>query len=407
MRKVVVRKALGRLACLPSAAAIAASLVFGSMLLQVPVVRAASAADADAREVTRLINVARAAAGKHVLNVDVFLTSIASDGPIPCPDDPNKTISGRAQDFAAYGQMSHQLRLCDTAGYALSDTHFVSTLQTAWGYGAVGEILLVNGGYGQGEFLYTFDGVSTWTYATTGQAMLGWATSSSHWNIVMGSYDRVGCGAWTSGGTTIWYACLFAGGGPVPDGVAAAPARSPFDDPLPTSAPTAAPTTAPTPTLTSTRTAAPATPKPAKPKPVATATPVTVATAAPETSGTPEVEVFGDGATFVPIGAPSGSGAATDGPVTSSSAPAMEVYSATFIPGSATPDALTPDARPSGQATPEPLAAGAADPGGGSPTSAGQSLVLAAASVAAWLMLFALFLIQRRRRLHSSPAQAR
>lgn len=165
------------------------------------------------------------------LGIDPFLASEARDGAIPCPDDQTKTIAGRAQDYAAYGNMSHDLRLCDAASYTLSGTSFVSVLQTAWGYGSVGEINLVNGGYGSGEFLYSYGGWQTWTYSTTGHAMLGWATSSSHWNIIMGGYDRVGCGGWASG-STLYYECAFASGGP--NGVNSPPTESPFGDPLPT-----------------------------------------------------------------------------------------------------------------------------------------------------------------------------
>ncbi len=220
-----------RLGMLSSSVAMAATLFGASMLLQLPPVAAAGSSDVNAGEMTRLINGARAVAGKPALKVDVFLASKARDGSIPCPDDPAQTIPGRSHDFATYGQMSHQLRQCNAPTYTLSDEKFVSMMQAAWGYGSVGEILLVNGGYGNGQFLYTYKGWSTWTYATTGQGMLGWATSSTHWNIIMGSYDRVGCGAWSPSGSTVYYACLFSAGGPSPSGLAAAATASPFDTP--------------------------------------------------------------------------------------------------------------------------------------------------------------------------------
>jgi hypothetical protein len=387
-----VRKAFQRLAFLPTSVALAATFFAGSMLMQVPSVRAAAAADADSREVTRLINVARTAVGKHALNVDVFLASKARDGSIPCPDDPDKTISGRAKDFSTYGKMDHKLRLCDADGYALSTTSFVSTLQNAWGYGAVGEILLVNGGYGQGQFLYTYKGVSTWTYATTGHAMLGWATSPSHWNIVMGSYDRVGCGAWTPGGTTIWYACLFAGGGPAPSGVTAPPTKSPFNDPLPPSAATPVPTATPKPA-----TPKPATPKPATPKPVVTPKPVATSQA-------------GGGAIAASSDAPSAGPSASAGLAATtqepSVAPVMDVEAATLLPSEVmSPEAAVVPAEPSDPPTTEPV--GAVSTNNGTPASPGRSQALTIASAAAaWLGLFALLLIQRRRRLRHLPAPA-
>src|ERR1035437_1990132 len=177
------------------AVALSLGLLAFSFSWQVPAVKAAGSATSQASELVRLINGARAAAGKPALAVDLFLATQARDGAVPCPDDPAKTIAGRAQDFSAFGQMSHSLRLCDAATYTLSGTTFVSLLQSAWGYGSVGEILLVNGGYGNTQYLYTSGGWSTWTYATTGHAMTGWKTSSTHWNIIVGGYEigRASC----------------------------------------------------------------------------------------------------------------------------------------------------------------------------------------------------------------------
>lgn len=240
---------------MPAAVLFGLALYAVSMTVQVPTVRAAtSPLDAQASELVRLMNGARKAAGKAPLVIDTNLASKARDGAIPCPDDPAKTISGRAQDFAAFNTSSHDLRLCDSATYALSTTAFVSTMQTAWGYGSVGEIVGMNSGYGNGAYLwqYTVSGKvlwQTWTYATTGHIMgssnppAGWQSSSTHWSIIMGAYDRVGCGGWASG-ATYYYDCVFARGGAYPTG--AAPALSPFSNPLPTPVPTAPPPPAPT-----------------------------------------------------------------------------------------------------------------------------------------------------------------
>jgi hypothetical protein len=269
-----------RLFVVGSAAALALGLLAGSMLVSVPVARA-GAADADAKELVRLINGARHAAGKSSLNIDIYLASKARDGAIPCPDDAAKTISGRTKDFAATGHMSHNLRLCDSTTYAESTKTMVAQMQS-WGYGAVGEILLVNGGYGNGKY----KSWSTWTYSTTGHAMLGWAKSSSHWSIIMGSYDRVGCGSWAVG-STFYYACEFARGGPSPSGLAAPPTKSPFSDPLPTPKPTPVPTPKPTTAATPVRTSNPgsgsrtAPPAAHTSAPTATPTPSAVASETP------------------------------------------------------------------------------------------------------------------------------
>jgi hypothetical protein len=209
----------------------------------VPAASAASGPlDAQSSELVRLINGARSAYGKPALRVDTLLASKARDGAITCPDNSAESIAGRAQDFAAFSNMSHDLRNCDASGYQLSSTLFVNVLQSAWGYGSVGEIDLDNGGYGNGAFLYSVTGTSTWqtwTYSTTGHGMLGWKTSASHWNIIIGSYDRVGCGGWANG-STYYYDCLFAKGGT--GATKSPPTTSPFDNPLPTPMPTPVPT---------------------------------------------------------------------------------------------------------------------------------------------------------------------
>jgi hypothetical protein len=230
---------------LPIAIAFGLALFLGSMTWQVPAVRASSGPlDPEASELVRLINGVRATRGLSQLGVDTFLASKARDGAIPCPDDASKSIYGRAQDFAAEGTMSHFLRLCDTTSYTLSTTLFLTDVQS-WGYGSVGEIMVDNGGYGTGAYLYSYNGWETWTYSTTGHAMQGWAGSSSHWDIVMGSYDRVGCGGWTNGGA-FWYDCVLSAGGP--NGKSSPPTASPFNLPLPTPTPAPVPKAPPAPT---------------------------------------------------------------------------------------------------------------------------------------------------------------
>jgi len=236
---------LPRRLALPAVVALSLGLFAASLAWQPPVAEAASGPlDAQATELVRLINGARAAEGRSPLSLDPFLASKARDGAIPCPDDSAKTIPGRARDFAAFGTMSHNLRLCNADSYTLSSTKYVSVLQSSWSYWNVGEINLVNGGYGNGAFLYAYGGWQTWTYSTTGHAMMGWKTSSSHWSIIVGAYDRVGCGGWASG-STFYYECSFSKGGSSPNGLRSPPTVSPFDNPLPT--PTSDPTGTPTP----------------------------------------------------------------------------------------------------------------------------------------------------------------
>jgi len=276
-----VRRSIPGIRALRVSAAMAVALLGVSLVGRPPVVDAASGST-QAKETVRLINGVRAAAGKSALSIDVYLAKVATDGAIPCPDT-DGTIAGRTKDFAAYGQMDHALRNCASSTYQVSSVMFVGQLRDKMGYSAasVGEIIGVNGGYGTGEYLFTYKTYSTNTYSTTGHMVAGWLKSSSHASIMLGNYNRVGCGAWWQTGSTIYYDCVFAIGGPAPSGLAAAPTKSPFGDPAPTAAPTRAPgsggsggssgsgttkpkaTAAPTATPTSTPTATPtATPTP-------------------------------------------------------------------------------------------------------------------------------------------------
>jgi len=227
----------------------------------VPTARAAAGpADAQATEMVRLINGVRAANNLPALNVDPTLAGLARDAPIACPGDASKVMAGRAKDFATNGPPSHYLRLCPSV-------MFVSVLQSVYGYGSNGEIDLDNLNYGTGARLLTYAGSKgtwqTWTYYTNQAGILGWMNSPTHRDIIVGVYDRVGCGGWIGGDGTFYYDCLFSNGGP--GSVVAPPTRAPFNNPLPTAQPTPRPTPKPTPRLTAAVTA--------PPKPVSTQAP--------------------------------------------------------------------------------------------------------------------------------------
>lgn len=189
-----------------------------SLALSVPAAMASGPANAEANELVRLINGERAYLGKAPLRTDAFLASKARDGAIACPNDASKVMYGRAKDFAVYGypSNSHLLRLCPT--YTSMDA------MASWGYkGSRGEITALNGGYGTGKVAYTYGctpsvrtcpGSTTSTYHTTDIAMWDWTSSASHYAIIIGSYDRVGCGAWIGSNGAFYYDCLFSRGGP-------------------------------------------------------------------------------------------------------------------------------------------------------------------------------------------------
>ena len=240
--------------------ALAATLLFA-----VPTAQAASGpADAQATEMVRLINGVRWANNLPALSLDPNLAGLARDTPISCPADASQVMLGRARDFATYGPPSHYLRLCPSV-------MFVSVLQSVDGYQNNGEIDLNNLNYGTGARLLSYAGSShtwqTWTYYTNQAGILGWMNSPTHSSVMLGGYDRVGCGGWISADGTYFYDCLFSQGGP--GGTVAPPTAAPFNNPLPTAQPTPAPTPAPTPKPTPRPTLCPTSP----PKPVPAAPP--------------------------------------------------------------------------------------------------------------------------------------
>jgi uncharacterized protein YkwD len=262
--ETILRISRPRPGSLVASIVLAAAMLGLSLGLQVPGV-AAGGANAQASELVRLINGTRQAVGKSSLNVDTTLASLATSGQIPCPDTSTQTTAGRAEDFGTYKYLNHNLRNCLGSTVTFSSTTFVSLLQSQFGYGSVGEIVAMNSGYGTAKYLYSYNGWSTYTYSTSshavGTATTGWMGSSSHRAIILGSYNRVGCGGWYAGGG-YYYDCLFSAGGP--GAIVAPPTKSPFADVVPTAAPTRAPAPVPTkvPSVSPTKTPAAATDAP-------------------------------------------------------------------------------------------------------------------------------------------------
>ncbi|HEU4572994.1 MAG TPA: CAP domain-containing protein [Candidatus Limnocylindrales bacterium] len=174
-------------------------------------------------EATRIINGERAIHGLRALATDRVLAAKARDGGIACPNDGSKVAAGRARDIAASGVFTHGLRLCGVRSDG-SYRYTVIDAMYAWGYNTYrGEILAWNT-YPTSATLYHYgcrlDGTgcsatrTTWTTASAAAAMSGWMRSSGHRSLVLGNYDRVGCGAWQSPGGVRYYSCLFSLGGP-------------------------------------------------------------------------------------------------------------------------------------------------------------------------------------------------
>jgi uncharacterized protein YkwD len=181
------------------------------------------ARDSARSEVVALINGERRAAGLKPLTVDLLLSSRAHDASFACPD--GGSTPGRARDNAEHNGLDHQLSGCP--GHTILDA------MPAWGYrGLTGEILAYN--YESSDLVaYHFgcppgstgfgcgaEGATLEVSQTAATALRQWVDSPTHHAIMLGAYDRFGCGAWSGTGTTqygtggAFYACVFAKGGP-------------------------------------------------------------------------------------------------------------------------------------------------------------------------------------------------
>jgi uncharacterized protein YkwD len=212
--------------------------------------------NAQTTELVRLLNGERAYHGLAPLSVDPFLTTKATDGDVACPNDPVLVAHGRAKDIALngwVGESVHYLRLCPT--YSALDT-----AQVLWGYNTnVGEIYAWDYAsdtansdpstaynyrlpytYGCGDDVWNdCPGATTWSYRTSEIAAAGWMSSPGHRANVLGDYDRIGCGGWSSPDTTRHFICIFANGGP--NEIVAPPPEVPLPTPSPTPTPVSTP----------------------------------------------------------------------------------------------------------------------------------------------------------------------
>jgi uncharacterized protein YkwD len=210
---------------------LAATAVLGGVLFLLAAGTAVPARAADApfardsarAEIVSLINGERVAAGLKPLTVDLLLANRAHDASFACPG--GGRTPGRALDIAAHAGLTHILSGCP--GLEIPD------VMPAWGYrGATGEILAYN--YessemvtyhfgcppGSKEFDCDSSAAAMQVSRTAATALRQWTDSPRHHAIILGEYDRFGCGAASGTATTEYgtggqfYACVFAKGGP-------------------------------------------------------------------------------------------------------------------------------------------------------------------------------------------------
>lgn len=213
----------------------------------------AAAADALGAELMRLVNLDRAALGRPAFQVDPGLVAIARDASFTCPTNPGLALSGRAADMAARSYFGHYVAGCYKAG-TTTPYPALEIVRSVFGYSLARSEILHWNTLGSVAATYKLGcdiaggscvGGTTTTPKTVAMAQRSFMSSTAHRTSQMASYQRFGCGAATTPGTTkTYFACLLADGGPAlaPAPIPApAPAPAPVLDPVPaTPAPTSA-----------------------------------------------------------------------------------------------------------------------------------------------------------------------
>jgi len=200
------------------AAALALVLLLSAGPASAQPVSATAAPDAGA-ELMRLTNLDRLALGYPALAEDPTLAALAADRSFICPS--GLQPAGRALDMAQRGYFDHAIPGCAAAG---TPAVMLLDLLPALGYNTFrAENIGWNAGYGTGTVSYTpgcslqasaCQGVGTPSTADVAAVEQAFLLDPEHRAIVLGTYDRFGCGAARTAGGTLYVACLFSLGGP-------------------------------------------------------------------------------------------------------------------------------------------------------------------------------------------------
>ena len=178
----------------------------------------ATASPDAAAELMRLTNLDRLALGYPALAEDPTLVALATDRPFTCPS--GLVPAGRALDMAQRGYFDHAIPGCGagTQGVTLLD------LLPALGYRNIrAENIGWNASYGTAAVSYTpvcslqapgCPGVATPSIADVAAVEQAFLLHPEHRAIVLGAYDRFGCGAARATSGTLYVACLFSLGSP-------------------------------------------------------------------------------------------------------------------------------------------------------------------------------------------------
>lgn len=211
----------GRVAA-PAIALAAAATLAPALLVGLPARPAAAAAydrfyaNFAGEELMRAMNADRAALGIRALATDATLEDLSRDRPIVCPSNGSLIIRGRARDMADRNYLSHDIPGCTEASGAAYGTF--DLLKTAgYTFLAVGEDIAGNTypdtatSYATGCDLGGGSCRGSITLPTTvAVAERGFMDSSGHRaNLLSTTYDRFGCGAWSSSSGNHLFSCYF------------------------------------------------------------------------------------------------------------------------------------------------------------------------------------------------------
>jgi len=175
-------------------------------------------------ELMRVTNLDRVALGYPALAVDPTLVGLAGGAPFHCPSASTMVLDGRADDMAQRGYFSHEIKGCaDATGV---DYTILDVLAAEFGYDTYSAETIGEWSGGLSAPTAYRAGCDTdWATCVGGTTSLSAAvagvertfmSSSDHRGIILGSYDRFGCGAAQGRSGQTYFACIFSLGGPDP-----------------------------------------------------------------------------------------------------------------------------------------------------------------------------------------------
>jgi Cysteine-rich secretory protein family len=171
-------------------------------------------------ETMRMVNLDRRGNGLATLASDPKLVNFARDLAVTCPTNSSLVLRGRARDMIDRAYFSHSIKGCYKSGSTLYSV--LDILASPLGYkSGRGEIIASNyKSVAATPYSWGCDSAgancngTTNTPATVASVEYWWMHDGPHRAIILGSYDRFGCGMWRGTDGKNLYSCVFAMTGP-------------------------------------------------------------------------------------------------------------------------------------------------------------------------------------------------